>query len=202
MFFMTENIDLRTNNTSDPSNSQKEIRQGAKEKVKKPHKLKKWHKYVSAAFLGFTLASCAIVENDKALVDPAERDPNPIVQKNYQLWQQEQRGDTENDNVLDLTQRHEPFEIPADDQRIFPDSRVRVTQTAGYGLNIRTDAGIDNDIVANVADGTVFKVIELAGEKDNYNWVLLKSEAQEGEREIVGYAVTDWLQVLREKPVQ
>jgi len=97
---------------------------------------------------------------------------------------------------------HEVFEVPAADQIIRPGSRVEVVETGGYGLNIRAESSVNSNLVTNAADGTVFKVMELAGENDGYHWVLVKSEAKEGEQEIVGYAVTDWFQVLRNEPVQ
>jgi hypothetical protein len=104
----------------------------------------------------------------------------------------------ENVNDQSVAKTHESFEVPAVDQRILPGSRVQVVETGGDGLNIRTEAGINSNLVKNVPDGTVFKVVELAGEKDGYNWILVKSEGDGS----IGYVATDWLQVLKDGPIQ
>ncbi len=154
------------------------------------------------ALLGTTGCSEQWQERWDAQFDPTIGTKDPLVIRALNIdaqRQAEQAGDIT--EVNPMTTDHEAFEIPATDQRILPGSRVRVVETGVDGLNIRAAVGTDTNLVANIKDGIVFQVIELAGEKDGYSWVLVKSEAKDGEKEIVGYAATDWFQVLRDEPV-
>jgi len=213
---MTENIDSKIN----LSNENQEINSGEnpksvdevegnqaspkKERPRKFSKSKKIALIVSLSFLGFSLASCqkSLSAEELRRIETGG-DDSPQVQRAYQIYlenKNQENQENTNDN-LGLN-APEPFEIPASNQTIRPGSRVRVIETGGYGLNIRSEVGTDANLVTNAGDGTIFKVIEFAGEKDGYHWVLVKSEAQEGELEVVGYAVVDWFQVLNDAPVQ
>lgn len=123
------------------------------------------------------------------------KDNSPAVLEGQRIFAEQQ---AEQSSTLETLVPHDSFEVPAANQRILPGSRVEVVATGGDGLNIRTEAGINSNLVKNVPDGTVFKVIELAGEKDGYYWILVKSESDES----IGYVATDWLQVLKDGPVQ
>jgi hypothetical protein len=215
MFFMTESLDsninlnIKTANkiTEKPEiiNQEQQNQLRKKEKTRRPSKYSRLKQIFIAAFVGFGLAAC------QRELSAAERreietlgDTSPMVQQGYDTYSR-QRAENNYGSMSETVQGigdHEAFEVPATDQTIRPGSRVQVLETGGYGLNIRSEAGINSDLVTNVPDGTVFKVIELIGEKDGYHWVLVKSEVQEGQREIVGYAVTDWFQVLRNEPVR
>jgi len=203
MFFMTESIDSKTNNPREISDFRGENpKDQQKEKLNRPPKSAKLHKFIYGAFIGLTLASCSRL--DAAFQDPAERDPNPIVQQSYQIWKEEQRTNNSENQIEDFQPfaHHESFEIPSSEQRILPGSRVQVVETGGLGLNVRAEAGVNSNLLKTAPDGTIFKVIEVVGEKDGYNWVLVKSETTEGQAEIVGYVVTDWLQVVLDQAIQ
>jgi hypothetical protein len=215
MFFMTESLDqnINLNNELNEINSKKSenIQQNnqdkpiEKEKPRKPAKFVRVKRILYAALVGISLTAC---QNDLSAQERREMetlgDTSPIVQQAYDtsLRMDAQNNPGDMSATIPGLADHETFEIPATDQTIRPGSRVQVVETGGYGLNIRSETGTNSTLVTNAADGTVFKVIELAGEKDGYHWVLVKSEAQEGQNEIVGYAVTDWFQVLRNEPVR
>ena len=114
--------------------------------------------------------------------------------------------------VIDTGIGNEPstFEIPKSDQRILPGSRVQVVETGGLGLNIRTEAGGDSELITTAPEGTAFDVIELV-EENGRTWALVKLETGEGQKEIVGYVATDdgtgpgainYLLVIRDEPIQ
>lgn len=161
------------------------------------------------AFLGATTAcSGAWQERWEAQFDPAKYSNDPMVKRGYDIYlqQEAERKETSTNtasvNQNNPTTTNEAYEVQTADKIILPGSKVKVVETGNNGLNIRTEAGINSNLVANVQDGKVFTVIELAGEKDGYSWVLVKLEAEEGEKEIIGYAATDWLQVLENEPTQ
>lgn len=65
-------------------------------------------------------------------------------------------------------------------------------RTDGYGLRIRSNPGLNTEVIKVADDGTRFEIIELAENKDGYRWVLLK----EVDGDTVGYAATNWLDVI------
>lgn len=220
MFFMTESLNSNINLNNKPNiineNKPADITQehqedkledklAPKEKSRKLVKLGKVKRFVYAALVGISLTAC---QNNLSAQELREMetlgDTSPMVATAYQTYLNNQTQNNQ-ENTIESTQglnEPEAFEVPAVDQTIRPGSRVQVVETGGDGLNIRREAGINSDVVTNVADGTIFQVIELAGEKDGYHWVLIKSETQEGQKEIVGYAAIDWFQVLREAPIK
>lgn len=216
MFFMTESLDQNINLNKElneiSSKKSENIQQNnqdkpiEKEKPRKSAKFVRVKRILYAALIGISLTAC---QNDLSAQERREMetlgDTSPMVQQAYDTYLRQNAQNNSgvmSETVQGWTADHETFEVPATDQTIRPGSRVQVFETGGYGLNIRSETGTNSTLVTNAADGTVFKVIELAGEKDGYHWVLVKSEAQEGQNEIVGYAVTDWFQVLRNEPVR
>ncbi|KUK84301.1 MAG: hypothetical protein XD98_0015 [Microgenomates bacterium 39_6] len=213
---MTESLNSNINlnnkphiiNENKPENITQEHQEdklAPKEKSRKLVKLGKVKRFVYAALVGISLTAC---QNNLSAQELREMetlgDTSPMVATAYQTYLNNKTQNNQENTIESTRGLNEPeaFEVPAVDQTIRPGSRVQVVETGGYGLNIRSEAGTNSNLVTNAADGTVFKVIELAGEKDGYHWVLVKSEAQEGQNEIVGYAVTNWFQVLRNEPVQ
>jgi len=215
MSFMTENLDANTNlvdklnkaNNNEPNNITQEHQD--KSAPKEQHQqLSNWGKvrrFVSAALIGISLASCrqTLTNEEQRNLDTLG-DNSPMVATSYKIYlnNEAQNNQTNTPEAVQAFNEPELFEVPAVDQTIFPGSRVQVFETDGYGLNIRSEAGINSAVVTNAAEGTIFKVIELVGEKDGYQWALVKSEPKEGQNEIVGYAAVDWLQVLREAPIK
>lgn len=175
-----------------------------KEKSRQSTKLGKVKKFAYAALVGISLASCQSLSSEEQKNLDTLGDNSPMVATAYQTYLDNKTQNNPENSVENTQGLNEPeaFEVPAVDQTIRPGSRVQVVETGGDGLNIRREAGINSDVVTNAADGTVFKVIELAGEKDGYYWVLVQSEAEEGQDEIIGYAAIDWFQVLREAPIK
>lgn len=92
------------------------------------------------------------------------------------------------------TAANEPaeFVVPRPEQRILPNTTVRVTGTEGYGLNAREEVGTQATVTEVWPDGTLLKVVELAGEKDGYHWALVENQADG----TIAYVVIDWLEVV------
>ncbi len=190
---MTETINHQINNTS------------KKEGLAQFSQLKKIKAKICLGLgllsLASSLTSCDSFAEHMAQDDffTGPKDNSPMVLEGQRIFAEQENEATEDPTPLAT---HEAFEVPATDQRILPGSRVRVIETGGIGLNIRSEAGVDAQLVATAQDGDVFKVVSLAGEKDGYSWVLVKQEVDDGEREIVGYAASDWFQVLKDEPIQ
>jgi hypothetical protein len=175
-------------------------------------KLNKVKKFFYAALVGITLASCqSLTAKDQRRIETLG-DDSPMVQAGYQTYLEGKTQDNQEDLIGDQADTildHETFEVPATDQRILPGSRVQVVETGGIGLNVRSEVGTDSELVTTVPEGTIFKVVELAGEKDGYTWVLVESEDTDSDK-IIGYVAigdssgpnaTRWLVVLKDEPM-
>ena len=83
------------------------------------------------------------------------------------------------------------FEVKATNQTIRPGVLVEVANTGGDGLNLRSNTGVQAELITTLPEGTKLQVISVAQETtDNYRWAKVQQTAADGSI-IEGYVAFD-----------
>ena len=72
---------------------------------------------------------------------------------------------------------------------------VKITGTNGLGLRMRTDPGIDHQVLFLGMDAEIFEVIDGPVVNNDYYWWLLKSSYDDNRQ---GWAAANYLEIVRE----
>ena len=96
------------------------------------------------------------------------------------------------DEIIDPTDAASSVVTQSDD--IVVGARVQIKGTGGDGLRLRTDPGLENDVLLVGSEAEVFLVNDGPVEMDDYTWWYLVGLYDETR---VGWAVSNYLSVIQ-----